>query len=235
MKTVDTTGSADCCDASARNDRAAAAPGSAQNAVAQISTEEFPADAAAVRSAGFRLLFATGEPVPPAALAAEAGIAETDLDAALLSVRDRGRIEIDEQGCLVGIGGLTLIPGRHRFVVNGVSHWTWCALDVVGILGALGASGSVHSTDPYSGSPINIEYVDGQPSADAHLFIPAGFQDANVRRDWCPNVNFFSSHQGAESWAAAQGLDGDVVAVSNILDDAVVMWNPVVAPQGSDQ
>jgi Alkylmercury lyase len=196
-----------------------------------MSTEEFPATSSAVRAAGFRLLFETGAPVSPTSLAVEAGIDAADLDAALASVRDRGRVEFDENGNLVGIGGLTLTRGRHEFVVNGMSHSTWCALDVVGILGALGATGSVHSTDPHSGEPIEFEYVEGTPTSDVHLFVLSGFEDADVRKDWCPNVNFFASHAGAEAWAAERGLEGDVVAVSTILEDAIAMWNPVVAAE----
>lgn len=224
MEIADTAEPASCCSVPATDGDSAAAP----NAVARISTEEFPPDAAAVRSAGFWHLFNAGTPISPADLARASGVAEDRLDAALDSVRDRGRIEIDERGYLTGIGGLTLIPGRHEFVVDGISHWTWCALDIVGILGALKASGTVHSTDPHSGEAIDIEYVDGHPETDVHLFVLGGFLDANVRKDWCPHVNFFVSHQSAEQWAAEQGLDGDVVAVSNILEDAITMWRPVV-------
>ena len=225
MDTADIGEPASCCSVPATDGDSTTAP----NAVARISTEAFPPDAAADRTAGFWHLFTTGTPISPADLAGASGVAEDRLDAALASVRDRGRIEFDERGNLIGIGGLSLTPGRHRFVIDNASHWTWCALDIVGILGALKATGSAHSTDPHSGEAIDIEYVDGYPETDVHLFVLGGFLDANVRKDWCPYVNFFVSHQSAEQWAADHRLDGDVVAVSSILEDAAVMWRPVVA------
>ncbi len=68
---------------------------------------------------------------------------------------------------------MTITPGRHEISVAGTKRWTWCALDAIGILGALGASGSVRSTDPHTGASIEIEFVDGTPQTDKHLFILA--------------------------------------------------------------
>ncbi len=196
--------------------------------------DETPADVAAVRAAGFRLLFETGRPVTVDDL-----IDATDVPAARVtkifeSVRARGRVEFDDQDRLIGIAGLTLTPGRHELQLDGATRWTWCALDAVGILGALGATGTVRSTDPQTGAAVEIPFVEGRADTDAHLFILDGFTEGNTREDWCPRVNFFASRGAAEQWIGKRNLRGDIVAVSEIVDDAASMWRPVVeldAPQ----
>ncbi len=125
--------------------------------------DETPADVAAVRAAGFRLLLETGRPVTVDDL-----IDATDVPAARVteifdSARARGRVEFDDQDRLIGIAGLTLTPGRHELQLDGATRWTWCALDAVGILGALGATGTVRSTDPQTEAAVEIPFVDGRP------------------------------------------------------------------------
>ena len=232
MAMIHETQLADCCtpvdhDSTARQD-------TASEALAEIPTEETPADVAAIRSAGFTLLLETGRPVTVADLIAATDVPPDRVAEIFASVRARGRVEFDYEGRLIGLAGLTLTPGRHELTIDGTTRWTWCALDAIGILGALEASGTVTSTDPQMGETIEIEFTDGHPDTDAHLFILGGFGEGNVREEWCPLVNFFSSRRAAEEWVAAEGLEGDVVAVADITPDAAAMWRPVVdleAPQ----
>lgn len=125
-------------------------------------------------------------------------------------------------------------PTRHRLTVGDETRWTWCALDAVGILGALETTGSIHSTDPGSGAPVDIDFVDGYPSGDATLFILGGYDQGNVTKDWCPMVNFFTSRADAEAWVAEKDLDGDIVSVAEVADSAAAMWRPVTDPAAAD-
>ena len=201
----------------------------------ELRSEEIPADVAAIRSAGFKLLLDIGNPVTIEDL-----IDATDIPAARVaeifdSVRARGRVEFDNENRLIGLAGLTLTPSRHELTIDGSVRWTWCALDAVGILGALQATGTVKSTDPQTGDEIEIGFVESKADTDAHLFILGGYtEEGNVRQDWCPRVNFFTSRRAAEEWVVDNGLEGDIVAVSDISEDAAAMWQPVVdldAPQ----
>jgi alkylmercury lyase len=200
----------------------------------EISGEETPVDVAAIRSAGFNLLLDTGTPVTVDDLIAATDVPADRVAEILESVGARGRVEFDNTGRLIGIAGLSLTPSRHQLTIDGNTRWTWCALDAVGILGALKASATVRSTDPHTGEAIEVAFNDGKPETDTHLFILGGYTDANVREDWCPRVNFFSSRKAAEQWVVAHQLEGDIVAVSEIAADAAEMWRPVVdleAPQ----
>jgi hypothetical protein len=151
--------------------------------------------------------------------------------AELQEVLDRpnvsGRVELDGEGRLLGIAGLTIEPTRHEVTVDGATRWTWCALDAVGILGALEADGTIRSTNPQNGDPIEIAFAAGEPNDEAVLFILGGYDGTNVREDWCPLVNFFTNKNEADAWVLENGLDGDVVSISELAQDAAAMWRPV--------
>lgn len=200
----------------------------------ELRAEETPGDVAAIRSAGFQLLLKTGQPVTVEDLVTATEMAPDRLAEILNSARARGRVEFDTDGNLIGIAGLSLTPSRHQLTIGDTTRWTWCALDAVGILGALQATGAVRSTDPHSEDTIHIKFIDGQPDTDTHLFILGGYTDGSVRENWCPRVNFFTTHQAAQAWVGANDLEGDIVPVADITADAAEMWRPVVdlnAPQ----
>jgi alkylmercury lyase len=193
-----------------------------------IADEEIGEGLAAIRAAGFRLLLDTGMPVDQAAWAAAAGLDSDAFAEALCAGIGRGRVELDDAGGLVGIAGLTVNPTRHRLEIGQVTRWTWCALDAVGILGALSANGAVLSVDPGTGEDIEIVFRDGVPQGNASMFIAGGYDGGNVVESWCPLVNFFATSDDARSWAASQGFDGDVVSVTGVVGEAAEMWKPVV-------
>jgi hypothetical protein len=49
-----------------------------------------------------------------------------------------------------------------------------------------------------------------------------------------PIVNFFASRTDADAWVAANDLEGDVVSVAKVAENAAAMWRPVTDP-GSPQ
>ena len=229
MNSTEAAGLSCCCSARKTTARTLTGSVTESNAIARIRDEEMPADVAAVRSAGFRLLFETGEPVAATDLVNGAGISANRATEILDSIRAKGRAEFDDRNFLIGIAGLTLTPSSHEFTIDGRTRQTWCALDAVGILSALEATGSVRSTDPYSGVDIEISFTNGRPVTNVKLFVLEGSDIVNVREEWCPQVNFFATHSAAEEWATSNGLDGDIVAVSDILEEACAIWKPVVA------
>lgn len=191
-------------------------------------------EVSALRSAGFQLLLEEGRPIERREWADAAGVSRDALEDILTRPGIEGRAQLDDEGRLLGIAGLTVEPSRHRLTIGDETRWTWCALDAVGILGALEATGSIHSTDPRSGDPIDIGFEDGTPTGDATLFILGGYDGGNVIQDWCPMVNFFATRADAEAWVADNTVDGDIVSVAQVADNAAAMWRPVTDP-GSPQ
>lgn len=198
------------------------------DALDDLKGQEATPEISALRAAGFRLLLDEGRPVEITEWAAAAGIDEGTVADAVKS--HAGRVQVDEVGRLLGIAGLTVEPSRHELDIAGEKRWTWCALDAVGILGALEATGSVRSTDPKTGEAVEIEFVDGRPQGDATLFILGGYEGGNVREEWCPLVNFFATHADADAWVVENKLDGDIVSVVQVAEDAAAMWRPVTDP-----
>jgi alkylmercury lyase len=202
------------------------------SALGEVKAHEIAPEIAALRSTGFELLLDEGRPIEITEWAEAAGLDEPTITDALS--RHSGRVELDDQGRLLGIAGLTIEPNRHELEIEGQKRWTWCALDSIGIMGALSATGIVRSRDPKTGDAVEIPFTEGTPDADAHLFILGGYDGGNVREEWCPLVNFFTSRDDAETWVAEKGLTGDIVSVLQIAEEAAEMWRPVTdstAPQ----
>ena len=126
-----------------------------------------PLDAAdLIRSAAFRLLLTRVEPISPATLAEFTGLAGERVAACLDQLDHGGRIRRDTQGRVVGSAGLSVVPDRHEIELAGKRLWTWCAYDILGIFGALSASGRASSPSPSGGQPIDVVYVRGLPQRD---------------------------------------------------------------------
>jgi alkylmercury lyase len=204
---------------------------SSTEALDAVRAAETPSEEiSAIRSAGFRLLLDEGRPIERSEWADAAGVAPETLEQSLARPGVEGRAQLDTDGRLLGIAGLTVEPSRHRLTIGDKTRWTWCALDAVGILGALEATGSIHSTDPRSGDPVDIGFEEGRPTGDATLFILGGYDGGNVVEDWCPMVNFFASRADAELWVADNAVEGDIVSVAQVSENAAAMWRPVTNP-----
>jgi alkylmercury lyase len=193
---------------------------------------EAPLDVdARVRTAAFRLLVTLAEPVAQETLAQVTGIDPERLAVLLVGLDGAGRIRRDGHGRVVGSAGLSVVPDRHEIEVEGRRYWTWCAYDILGIFGALDASGHALSPSPPDGFPIEVEFVRGRPQRDdIVLFRPAAaLMDGceSVYADWCPNSNLFATHELAEGWAREHRLRGDVLGVDEASRLATQDWRPL--------
>ena len=167
-------------------------------------------------------LLAEGEPVDIAELAAATGRPAEDVRQALAAVPDT---EYDEDGRIVN-QGLTLRATRHRFSVDGVQLYTWCALDTLLFPALLDKTALVESVSPTSGTPVRVrvgadEVTHVEPAtAVVSLVNPADM--SSVRSAFCNQVHFFASADDARPW-----LDnhpgGEVLSVADAYRLAVTM------------
>ena len=197
-------------------------------ALDDVKAHELAPEVAALRTAGFKLLLDHGLPVELDDWAEAAGVDQETIGDVLN--RNAGRVQLDDQGRLLGIAGLTIEPSGHELDINGQKRWTWCALDAVGILGALEATGTIRSTDPRTGATVTIEFMDGQPQGGATIFVLGGYDGGNIREEWCPLVNFFNTRSDAETWVQDNQLNGDILTVRQITGEASEMWQAVTDP-----
>lgn len=160
-------------------------------------------------------LLAAGNAVTVEAIARATGRPEDAVGAALADWPDT---EYDEAGRVVG-HGLTLNPTAHRFIVNGVRLYTWCALDTVTFPALIGLPARVESPCAGSGVPIRmtVRPDDGVTDlAPATAVVSLVLPDAatSVRTGFCAQVHFFGHRSLAGDWRTAHP-GATVVSVAN--------------------
>ena len=64
--------------------------------------------------------------------------------------------EIDDEGNIVGVAGLSVLPTAHHFTVDGQTLYTWCALDSLFLPALIGKPAAVQSRCPVSGAQIQL-------------------------------------------------------------------------------
>lgn len=148
---------------------------------------------------------ARGKPLEKAALAASLQMRQEDLEQRLAHLPDT---EFDQRGNIVG-WGVTLVPTRHRFQIDGKLLFTWCAFDTVLFPPSLLKTAQVQSVCPVTGHPIKFVATSEGNVQDLHpassvlsLIIPAQRRDC-VRATFCQHSLFFESEQAASIWLTA--------------------------------
>jgi alkylmercury lyase len=121
-------------------------------------------------------------------------------------------IHSDQQGRIVGFGGLSTVPTHHSFEVDGRALFAWCAADTLFIPAYLGRQARVKSHDPETGelvqlavAPDRIESIVPEHAVisvkkpESDLF---GTSAENIMRSYCHFIFFFASPTSGERWVA---------------------------------
>src|SRR3989442_9383126 len=146
------------------------------------------------RAAAFRLLLETGGAVSAAQIAAATKAAPLAVKADLRRLDAAGRIRLSAEGKVLGSAGLSAAPAAHELWLGSRRFWTWCAYDVVGIVGTLGADAHSLSRSPATGAPIRLQFAAGQPPATPVVVFFPDDRGATID-DWCSNANFFETRE----------------------------------------
>jgi len=117
------------------------------------------------RAAAFRLLLKTGRPVSVEQIGAELNAAPAAVEGELRRLDAAGRIRLSAEGQVLGSAGLSAVPAAHEVRLGSRRFWAWCAYDVVGIVGTLGADAQSLSRSPATGAQIRLQFASGQPPA----------------------------------------------------------------------
>ena len=170
-----------------------------------------------------------GRPLSKASLATELQISQNELEQRLARLLDT---EFDSEGNIVG-WGVTLMPTRHRFQLDGKVLFTWCAFDTVLFPPSLGQAAQVSSTCPITEEPITfVATPEGMVKdlSPAHsvmsLIIPAKRHDC-IRATFCEHSLFFHSEQAASLY-----LTSHPEAVLLSIEEAAVVGKRVAASRG---
>ena len=187
--------------------------------------------AGVVRGQAFRQLLATGDPATGEDLAAAVGLSSDKVARVLEELNTAGRIRRDETGRVVGSAGLSVVPDRHQIELEGRMLWTWCAYDILGIFGALGATGTAVSRSPATAASITMHFRDGRPgTAGIVLFRPSDSYAASctsIYGEWCPNSNFFEDAELARAWSERHEVEGRILSLEEACELATKDWLPL--------
>jgi alkylmercury lyase len=136
-----------------------------------------------------------------ATLAAQCDLTLHEVEAALSDLSNAGSITRDPAGAVVAVGGLSVVPARHRLRLDGQQFWTWCAFDGIGIPAALEVDAVVETRCPTCGRALVVQVEAGRPPADSQVvgWLPGGPR-GNVQADFCPEANLFCDATHLVAW-----------------------------------
>lgn len=176
------------------------------------------------------MLLDDDSPVTAGQIAVRVGVGEAEVTKLLADFDSVGRVRFDDDARVVGIAGLSIVPTRHRLELQGDMRWTWCALDAIGILGALHRDATFTTQVPDSDRELTVTFTaEGPAPTAAVVFMADGYGSDSVVDTWCPTVNLFPDADAADTWAEAHGVSGRPIPVEQQARSAAEMWIPVAA------
>jgi hypothetical protein len=182
------------------------------------------------RAAAFRLLLETGRAVSAAQIATELSAMPSAVEEELRRLGAAGRIRLSAEGHVLGSAGLSVAPAAHELWLGSRRFWTWCAYDVVGIVGTLGADARSLSRSPATGAEIRLQFLAGQPPATAVVvFFPDDRGSVRTIDDWCSNANFSETREAAVSWSAQRKMEGEVIELDEARRRGLANWRPLLS------
>ncbi|MCH6589762.1 MAG: alkylmercury lyase MerB [Proteobacteria bacterium] len=151
-------------------------------------------------------LIAEGEPVSVERLAVKLGLDDNAVQS-LLGRLPPPTYQYDEPGRIIGFGGLSQSPTRHRFTVGGRDLYTWCAFDGLFLPALLDSPARITTACPVTRVDIRLTVTpEGVEKADPDGVVmsfvmpeTAGYR-ADLRGTFCRYVNFFASDQAGTTW-----------------------------------
>jgi len=185
---------------------------------------------------------ARGEPVLRFSLAEALDVPTHDVDELLGHPNLRCLTYMDNNGQIVGFGGLAVREMPHRFRIDGRTLYTWCAWDSLFLPGILDQEADVDSPVPGSTARVRLRVApdgvkDIQPPSTVMSFLLPNAQafQADVLKamaSFCHYIFFFRNRENAAAWARSHP-DTTVISVSEAFELGRLMvaarWRPPVA------
>ncbi|GIK77761.1 MAG: alkylmercury lyase [Acidobacteria bacterium] len=173
------------------------------------SMERLRGDGRSLALSAYRLLSA-GSPVPVADLAAASRV---QLEEAEAWLEEMPGVFRDEDGRVVGFWGLAIAEMPHRFEVDGVDLYAWCAWDTLFMPALIGKPARVRSACRQTAERITFT-VDAErvseishPDAVVSMLASEEGLGADVLTAFCHHVHFFVSESAGERWLAEREDD----------------------------
>jgi alkylmercury lyase len=187
-------------------------------AVVDAAPEQF------ARLMALQHLLLEGQPVAPEQIASRLHVAREEVSTLLQGA------ELDTEGNFVGFG-LTLVPTRHSYQINGRQFYVWCAGDAITFPILHKASAVIASPDPISGETVRLI---GTP-AGAREVVPStavvswvrspegSITQETVRAAFCTFVHFFASVETAAQYVAPHP-ELVIVPIDDVFQIGKLLW-----------
>lgn len=133
----------------------------------------------------------------------------------LTSLHEADVIRLDATGTIRVAYPFSAVPTRHLVeLAGGATVHAMCAVDALGIPAMLGTDVVITSSDPAGGEPITVTSRAGRLHArpgGIAVFVGAHPCTDAAADCCCEQVNFFTDRAAARTWAAEQGLAGEIL------------------------
>lgn len=173
---------------------------------------------------GFAALWHARTPTPDELLPGRAEHANE----LLVELVRRGRAELDHDGLLLGVHGLTGRATRHGFTHAGRHHYTWCGFDSVGIPAAMSLDATATSDCPTCGRHLTIAFERGVAVDDAvALWLPTPERTSHLMNDFCTSADLYCSTDHLRQRIDVDGSPGRVISLQEAVDLGRETWSDV--------
>ena len=112
--------------------------------------------------------------------------------------------EVDQQGRIMGLVGITLVETNHKLFVGDQVLYTWCAADTLLFPKFLGFSAKVASKDPINGEliklSVNEDYLEWTDPVPLYISWMEKADSCDIRNSFCNHSHFFADDKTAQKW-----------------------------------
>lgn len=179
----------------------------------------------------------TGRALPRKDLEHDAREHGIDPGPALAELTERDVLAVDERGEIRAAYPFSPVPTRHEVSWDGAAHtvYAMCAIDALGVSAMLGHPITISSAEPGTGHTVTVQ-VDHDTARwqpDTAVVFAGNTGDTccpSVDRT-CDHINFFTTPDVAQRWAASnRGITGVVLAQHEALACAVAEFGALLRP-----
>ena len=129
--------------------------------------------------------------------------------------------EFDSEGNIVAFLGLSLIPTKHKLIIENKTFYTWCVIDAILFTEWLDVTSVVHSNDPIDNTPIELKIKGNQmiSSNPYPLFVSwvESMNTCDIRNSLCNHVSFFASNTTSNQWLK-ESPNGKVITIDDFFE-----------------
>lgn len=149
-------------------------------------------------------ILSEGNPVDTKDLAESVGLSHLTVSEIIKKWPD---VYYDDEQRIVGYGGLTFKPTRHKIMFDNRTLYTWCAWDTLFLPAILGSILDIESLCPADDSIVRIhatqegvKTIDPENAVISFMLPSKECIQKDIQINFCHYVNFFPSTEIGEEW-----------------------------------